>query len=319
MVEGKSDIMITEYLSKENKIDPFPYFEKGVSDTKVSFEFFPAHKIDQEDTLWSEIKELEVLQPQFVSITFGAGGSTRETTFEWVKRVHNETNLNVAAHLTSICLSRDDCLSLAQQYWDMGVKRIVALRGDRPRSFEGELPKDAFQNAAELVTALKEIGDFDISVAAYPEKHPDARNLEEDIDFLKRKIDCGATRAITQFFFDTNYYLEFLNQVHKKNINIPIIPGILPINNPKSIFSFAEKCGSKIPQWLRDLFDDYDENAKERNKLIAATVAAEQCRLLQANGINQFHFYTLNQSDLVYSVCRLLGLSPKEKLISQAS
>jgi methylenetetrahydrofolate reductase (NADPH) len=272
---------------------------------KVSFEFFPPKNDAMDQTLWSSIKSLAPLQPEFVSVTYGAGGSTRERTHNTISRILKETDLKPASHLTCIGASKDEIKEIAQQYWDMGVKHIVALRGDLPEGYVH--PQDSYNYGYELVGALKKVADFEISVAAYPEKHPEAKSFADDIDNLKRKIDNGATRAITQYFFDCDHYFEFLNKLEQANIKIPIVPGILPITNFAQTVKFSKACDTSIPQWLYELFADLDVNSPSK-ALLSAYVAIEQCRILSSNGINQFHFYTLNRADLTLAICHILGI-----------
>ncbi len=277
-------------------------------DINVSFEFFPPKTEEMEEKLFKSIKSLEPLNPKFVSVTYGAGGSTRERTHQTIRRILKETNLSPASHLTCIGASKSEVKKIAQDYWDIGVKHIVALRGDMPASSSNyQLRPDGYQYADELVAGLKEVANFEISVAGYPEKHPEAKSLDEDIGYLKRKVDAGASQIITQFFFDTDSYLEFVDKCRTKGINVPIIPGILPVSNVKQIKHFAKMCGTKIPKWMSDLFNNLDNHENTR-KTIAAVVAIEMCRILHNQGVNDFHFYTLNRSDLTKAVCHVLGV-----------
>lgn len=273
----------------------------------VSFEFFPPKNEAAKEQLWATIRALEHLGPRFVSVTYGAGGTTRETTFETVTSLKRETRLSAAAHLTCVGHSKAELQKIAEEYWQNGIRHIVALRGDIP---EGHAQSGDFAFAADLVAFLKKIAPFEISVAAYPEKHPQAASPKADIDNLKRKIDAGADRAITQYFFNTPLYLEFLNRAHQANIQVPIVPGILPVSNFAQIVKFSAMCGTTIPKWMQDLFDGLDDHPDTR-KLIAAMVATEQCRALAHEGINEFHFYTLNRADLTLGICMRLGLKPK--------
>lgn len=280
----------------------------SVTPPRVSFEFFPPKTPDMEEKLWQSVSKLAPLNPQFVSVTYGAGGSTRERTHSTVKRILNDTDLKPAAHLTCVGASRDEMDEIARHYWDTGVRHIVALRGDAPENSGSYIPHpDGYAYASDLVKGLRNIADFEISVAAYPEKHPEAPDWQTDMDSLKRKIDNGANRAITQYFFDTNVYLEFLERAAKNHINVPIIPGILPVTNFKQLVAFSGRCGTSIPAWMEHLFDGLDDDPQTR-QLVAAIVAVEQCRSLRQAGIDEFHFYTLNRSDLTQAICHILGI-----------
>ncbi|MEE8352802.1 MAG: methylenetetrahydrofolate reductase [Rhodospirillales bacterium] len=281
-------------------------------DVRVSFEFFPPNTEKATETLWSSIQRLAPLRPSYVSVTYGAGGSTRERTHATVYRIRQETDMEPAAHLTCVGATRDEIDEIAKGYWDAGVKHIVALRGDAPESpGQGQdhyLPHPGgYAYASDLVAGLKKVADFEISVGAYPETHPEATNPDADIDNLKRKLDAGASRAITQFFFDTDVYLRFLDKARAVGITAPIIPGILPVSNFASIANFSAKSGTTIPEWMADLFTGLDDDPETR-KLVAASVSAEQCRALHAQGVNEFHFYTMNRADLVYAICHILGV-----------
>jgi methylenetetrahydrofolate reductase (NADPH) len=276
---------------------------------KVSFEFFPPKTPEMETTLWASIQRLASLNPQFVSVTYGAGGSTRERTHATVSRLVQETHLKPAAHLTCVAATKEDVNEVVRSYWDAGVRHIVALRGD-PVSGIGtayEPHAGGFQQTCDLVAGIKAIGDFEVSVSAYPEKHPEAASLDADIDVLKAKVDCGADRAITQFFFDNDHYFRYLDRVRARGIDIPIVPGIVPVQNFKQTANFASKTGASVPDWLAARFEGL-ENDVETRKLVAAAVAAEQVIDLVDRGVNEFHFYTMNRADLVYAICRLLGL-----------
>ncbi|MCK5575907.1 MAG: methylenetetrahydrofolate reductase [NAD(P)H], partial [Sphingomonadales bacterium] len=255
---------------------------------------------------------LAPLNPSYVSVTYGAGGTTRERAHNTVSRLRNETALEPAAHLTCVSATRDEVDAVARQYWDAGVHHIVALRGDPPKgASQYESHPDGYAFAADLVTGLKKVADFEISVAAYPEAHPEAFSSESDLDNLKRKIDAGATQAITQFFFSIDTYLSFLERARAAGITVPIIPGILPVTNFKRVAEFSKRCGAEIPSWMADLFNGLDDEPETR-KLVAASLAAEQCRALNANGINQFHFYTMNRADLCFAICHMLGVRPRQ-------
>jgi len=281
----------------------------------VSFEFFPPANEKMEKTLWASIRRLEPLAPVYVSITYGAGGTTRERTHATVGRILDETTLQPAAHLTCVGATRDQVNDIARRYWQQGVRHIVALRGDAPAGEEknkgGYQPyPGGYAYASDLVAGLKKVADFRISVAAYPETHPEAVSPEADLDNLKRKIDAGATQAISQFFFDNAVFFRFMDRVRAAGITVPVVPGILPVTNFARVVQFCGDCGTSIPPWMGDLFDGLDEDPETR-KMVAATVAAEQCRMLHANGVNDFHFYTLNRADLTYAICRILGVRPK--------
>jgi len=277
----------------------------------VSFEFFPPKTPEMEETLWRSIRRLEPLRPQFVSVTYGAGGSTRERTHATVKRIAQETSLIPAAHLTCVGASRAEVDSVIDAYQDAGIRHIVALRGDMPDLAHAYAPHEAgYQSTPELVAAIRRRGDFDVSVGTYPEKHPDSASLDADIELLKRKVDAGASRAITQFVFDTEKHVRFLERVRKAGIEVPLIPGIMPTTNFKGVKRMSERCGASVPQWLADYYVGLDEDIETR-KLIAAQVAAEQVNRLRAYGFEHFHFYTLNQADLTFAICRVLGLHPR--------
>ncbi len=285
----------------------------GGSPMKVSFEFFPPKTEEMELTLWSSIERLAPLAPNFVSVTYGAAGSTRERTHATVSRLINETPLKPAAHLTCVAATKDEVMEVVHAYRDVGVRHIVALRGD-PVGGLGtayEAHPQGFQNTADLVSAIKKAGDFEVSVSAYPEKHPEAATLDADIDVLQAKVDAGADRAITQFFFDNEVYLRFLDRVRARGITIPIVPGILPVQNFKQTASFATRAGASIPEWLASRFEGLEDDAKIRS-LIAAASTAEQVLDLVDRGINEFHFYTMNRADLVYAICHLLGLRAQQ-------
>lgn len=279
-------------------------------DARVSFEFFPPKTEKLEQNLWTAIERLAPVKPSFVSVTYGAGGTTRERTHATVARIKRETDMEPAAHLTCVGATRGEVDEIAKGYWNEGVRHIVALRGDPP---EGKSVYEPFPGgyayASNLVEGLKKTADFEISVAAYPEVHPEAKSAADDIDNLKRKVDAGATRAITQFFFDNDAFLRFLDKTAKAGINIPIVPGILPVTNFARVQEFATATGASIPKWMTELFDGLDEDPETR-KLVAATVAAEQCRALYASGVHDFHFYTLNRADLTYAICHILGVRP---------
>jgi methylenetetrahydrofolate reductase (NADPH) len=277
----------------------------------VSFEFFPPKTAEMEQKLWEAVNRLAPLQPNFVSVTYGAGGSTRERTHATVKRILAETRLTPAAHLTCVAATSADVDAVIGAYVQAGVRHIVALRGD-PSGGAGERyapHPGGYRNASDLVAGIKRIADVEVSVSAYPEKHPDSDSVVADIDMLKAKVDAGATRAITQFFFENSLYFRYLDRVRASGIHIPIVPGILPVQNFKTTRSFAARCGASVPAWLAERFDGLDDDTATR-KLIAAAVAAEQVLDLVDNGVTDFHFYTMNRADLVYAICHLLGLRP---------
>jgi methylenetetrahydrofolate reductase (NADPH) len=284
----------------------------GARRIRVSFEFFPPKTAEMEGTLWDAIGRLGALCPAFVSVTYGAGGSTRERTHATVKRILNETKLVPAAHLTCVAAARDEIDQVVREYYTAGVRHIVALRGDPPGGVgERYAPHPrGYRNAADLVAGIRRIGDVEVSVAAYPEKHPDSPSVEADLDMLKAKIDGGAARAITQFFFDNDHYFRYLDRVQALGLSIPVVPGILPVLNFKQARGFAERCGASVPKWLADRFDGLDQDPATR-KLIAAAVAAEQVLDLVDRGVRDFHFYTMNRADLVFAICHLLGLRPQ--------
>ena len=275
----------------------------------VSFEFFPPRSAPASSQLWATITALEPLEPHFVSVTYGAGGTTREQTVATVLRIHTTTRLNAAAHLTCVAASRHEIDQLLRTYWEAGIRRIVALRGDPPGGGAYAPHPEGYRDAAALVAGIRAIGDFEISVAAYPEIHPAARDAESDLDNLKRKLDAGANRAITQYFFDTAVYLRFVERARKAGITAPIVPGIMPVTNFVQLVRFSKMCGTAVPPWLAELFEGLDEDPDTR-KLVAAMVATEQCRALAAAGVDSFHFYTLNRADLILGICRRLGLKP---------
>ena len=278
----------------------------------VSFEFFPPNSEKMETTLWDSIGRLAELEPRFVSVTYGADGSTRERTHAAIARLVAETNLTPAPHLTCIGATRGEIDDIAREYWDMGVRHLVALRGDAPKDCVGYEPAaDGYAYASDLVAGLRKIADFDISVAAYPEVHPEAPDPNFDLDNLKRKLDAGATRAITQFFFDTDVYLAFRDRCAAVGIESSIVPGILPITRFPQLERFASMCGASVPDWLRDRFAGLEDDVETR-QMIAASVAIEQARILEKEGIDEFHFYTLNRSELTYAICHALGVRPKQ-------
>jgi len=276
---------------------------------RVSFEFSPPKTPQAEESLWAAIRRLEPLNPSFVSVTYGAGGSTRERTHRTVKRMLDETTLKPAAHLTCVGASRAEVDEVVRDYWESGIRHIVALRGDPPGAIGGayEPRADGYLNATELTAGILKVAPFEVSVSLYPQVHPESPGIDHDIDVLKAKVDAGATRAITQFFFDTDVFLRFMDRVRKAGVTIPISPGIMPVSNFKGLQRMAEPCGIPLPGWLGGLFDGLDDDPDTR-RLIAGSVAAEMCAKLAEEGFSDFHFYTLNRADLVYAICRVLGV-----------
>ena len=289
-----------------------PLFAAPRGGLSVSFEFFPPKTEKMEEQLWKAVLELAPLAPSFVSVTYGAGGSTRERTHATVERIIRETDLVPAAHLTCVAASKGEIAEVAGQYWNAGVRHIVALRGDPPPADAGRFTPhpDGYANAAELVAGLRSLHDFEISVAAYPEVHPEATGAAADLDNLKRKIDAGASRAITQFFFSSDVYFRFLDKALAAGITAPIVPGIMPVTSFAAIRRMS--ANTTIPAWMERMFDTLDARPGVR-ELVAATVAAEFCRRLYDGGVRDFHFYTLNRAEQTYAICHLLGLRPKEK------
>jgi len=278
---------------------------------QVSFEFFPPNGPTTEQGFWAALARLAPLDPTFVSVTYGAGGSTGGRSLHTVTRIRHNTNLEPAAHLTCVGADRARIDHVARTFWNHGIRHIVALRGDPPRGQDHYTPHEGgYAYASDLIEGLKKVADFRISVAAYPETHPEAASPEADLDNLKRKVDAGADQAITQYFFDVDIYLRYLERVRAAGITIPIIPGILPVTNFKQVARFSKMCGTAVPNWLADLFDGLDGDAETR-RLVAAGVAAEQCRILNANGVDQFHFYTMNRAELCFAICHMLGVRPE--------
>jgi methylenetetrahydrofolate reductase (NADPH) len=285
------------------------------SDIRVSFEFFPPKTVAMEAMLWESINRLAPLGPSFMSVTYGAGGSTRERTHATVARLAKEGVVKPAAHLTCVDAARSEIDAIVQGYWEAGVRHIVALRGDPQEGLGAKFcphPK-GYESSCALIAGIKRIADFEISVSAYPERHPESLSLDADIDFLRAKVDAGANRAITQFFFENEIYLNYLENLRARGIDIPIVPGIMPMQNFKQTAGFAKKAGASVPQWLADRFEGLDDDPQTR-RLVAATVAAEQVLGLVDHGVRDFHFYTNNRADLVYAICHLLGLRPKLEL-----
>lgn len=271
----------------------------------VSFEFFPPNSAEMETTLWNSIKRLEVLEPKFVSVTYGAASSTRERTHRIISKIQTETNLVPVPHLTCIGVSENELVTIAEKYWQSGIRHIVALRGDLPESDKASEKPNIY--AVDLVKLLKSVADFEISVAAYPEVHPEAPNAQFDLINLKRKVDAGATRAISQFFFDTETYLRYRDRCLASGIDVEIVPGILPVTNFKQLLKFSSMTNVNVPRWMHSLYQGLDDDPMTRN-LIAANVAIEQVKVLAKEGVRDFHFYTLNRSDLTYAICHSLGV-----------
>lgn len=276
---------------------------------QVSFEFFPPKTAEMERTLWASVERLAPLRPSFVSVTYGAGGSTRERTHRTVEKILAETDLSPAAHLTCVAATREEIDGVVHDYHAAGVRHIVALRGD-PMEGIGSAYRPhpgGYAQTCDLVAGIRRIGDFEVSVSAYPERHPESASLEADLDALKGKVDAGATRAISQFFFDNDVFLQYLDRARARGIQIPIVPGILPVQNFKQAKSFAERAGATVPEWLGARFEGLEHDVDTR-KMVAAAVAAEQVLDLVDRGVNEFHFYTMNRADLVFAICHMLGL-----------
>jgi methylenetetrahydrofolate reductase (NADPH) len=276
---------------------------------QVSFEFFPPKSAEMEAQLWASIRRLEPLQPKFVSVTYGAGGSTRDRTHHTVKRILDETKLEPAAHLTCVGASKAEVDAVIHDYWNAGVRHIVALRGDMPNGEPYRAHSDGHQKTAELVAAIRAIAPFEVSVSAYPERHPDSPSFQRDIDILKAKIDAGATRAITQVAFESEMFVRLRDRLHDANVNIPLVPGLMPTTNFTGVVRMMKRCGTTIPVWLASLYEGLEHDHDSR-VLIASAVMVDQVRLLSNEGFDQFHFYTLNQAELTYAVCRILGIKP---------
>ena len=287
--------------------------QRALKSPAISFEFFPPKTEEMEKSLWETIKRLAPLAPNFVSVTYGAGGSTRERTHSTIARILGETSLLPAAHLTCVGASRGEIDDIVGRYHDIGVRHIVALRGDPPGGIGTPYAThpDGYQTSAELIAGIKrQHGDIEVSVSAYPEKHPESPDIDSDIDMLKAKVDAGATRAITQVFFDNDLYHRYLDRVRARGIDIPIVPGIMPMHNFKQARNFVTRAGTTVPDWLAEKFEGLDDDAETR-KLVAATVAAGQVQKLAKHGVDTFHFYTMNRADLVFAISHLLGIRPK--------
>ena len=290
---------------------PPAQFSLPRSDLALSFEFFPPATEQLADNLWRAVERLAPLAPRFVSVTYGAGGSTRERTHTTVVRMLRETELTPAAHLTCVAAQRGEVDEVVRRYWDAGVRHIVALRGDAPDGASKFTPHpEGYRNAAELVAGIRRLYDFEISVAAYPEVHPDAVSAQADLDNLKRKVDAGASRVITQFFFEPDTFLRFRDRVAAAAVDVPIVPGILPVTNFARVEQFAARCGASLPAWMASVFDGLDD-APDIRQLVAATVTAELATRLVDQGVTEFHFYTLNRAELTLALCHMLGIRPK--------
>lgn len=288
-----------------------PLFSGLPGDIDVSFEFFPPKSDKMGETLWRSVETLKPLGPRFASVTYGAGGSTRARTHEQVVRIQKEAGIPAAAHLTCVQATREEVDEVARHYWEEGIRHIVALRGDPPDGAPHYTPHpDGYANAAELIAGLKEVADFEISVAAYPEVHPDSPDAQADIANLKAKFDAGASRAITQFFFDPECFFRFRDEAAAAGIDGEIVPGIMPVLSFAAVQRMSGLCGTAIPGWMEGLFEGLDDHPEAR-QLVSATVAAELCRRLYAGGVRKFHFYTLNRAELSYAICHMLGLRPK--------
>ena len=297
--------------SEARRAHASPLFAGLPGDIGVSFEFFPPKTEKMEETLWDSIMTLAPLAPRFVSVTYGAGGTTRERTHNTVARIVRETGIPAAAHLTCVDATKDEIAEIADAYWQAGVRHIVALRGDPPGGATRFEPHpEGYANAVELVAGLRELHPFELSVSAYPETHPDAASPAADLDNLKRKLDAGASRAITQFFFEPDTFFRFQDACLAAGIDAEIVPGIMPVTNFAAIQRMSGMTGTAVPDWLGHLFEGLDEKPAAR-QLVAATVAAEFCRRLYAGGVRNFHFYTLNRAELSYAICHLLGLRPE--------
>ncbi|MDX5984309.1 methylenetetrahydrofolate reductase [NAD(P)H] [Sphingomonas echinoides] len=295
-----------------------PLFADLAGDAAVSFEFFPPKTEKMEEALWETVRTLEPFAPSFVSVTYGAGGTTRDRTHATVARIQRETSMGAAAHLTCVEASRAEIDEIAEQYWAAGVRHIVALRGDAPGA-GGFVPHpEGYTNAADLVAGLKRLHPFEISVAAYPECHPDSRDQADDLDNLKRKLDAGATRGITQFFFEPETFFRFRDRAAAAGISAEMVPGIMPVTNFQSIVRMSAMCGTVVPPWMGRLFEGLDDHPASR-QLIAATLAAELCRKLYAGDVRHFHFYTLNRAELSFAICHLLGLRAKAVATAEAA
>jgi methylenetetrahydrofolate reductase (NADPH) len=312
-------ILSLDQMAESRRALATPLFAGLSGDAEISFEFFPPKTEKMEEQLWDSIVTLEPLAPRFVSVTYGAGGSTRERTHNTVARIAKETSIPAAAHLTCVDATRAEIDEIADAYWAAGVRHIVALRGDPPNAGGAFEPHpEGYASAAELVEGLRQRHPFEISVSAYPEVHPEAASAKADIDFLKRKLDAGASRAITQFFFEPETFFRYRDAVVASGVEPEIVPGIMPVSNFAAIQRMSKMTGTAVPEWMAHLFEGLDEHPSAR-QLVAATIAAEMCRRLYAGGVRQFHFYTLNRAELSYAICHLLGKRPVESAKEQAA
>ena len=312
-------ILSLDQMAESRRALATPLFAGISGDAEISFEFFPPKTEKMEEQLWESVQTLEPLGPRFVSVTYGAGGSTRERTHNTVARIAKETAIPAAAHLTCVEASKAEIADVAHAYWEAGVRHIVALRGDPPTAGGAFEPHpDGYASAADLVEGLRKLHPFEISVSAYPETHPEAVSASTDIDFLKRKMDAGASRAITQFFFEPETFFRFRDACAAQGVEAEIVPGIMPVSNFAAIQRMSKMTGTAVPEWMAHLFDGLDDHPAAR-QLVAATIAAEMCRRLYAGGVRQFHFYTLNRSELSYAICHLLGKRPITAAQEQAA
>jgi methylenetetrahydrofolate reductase (NADPH) len=312
-------ILSLDQMHESRRALDTPLFAGLSGDAEISFEFFPPKTEKMEEQLWDSVVTLEPLAPRFVSVTYGAGGSTRERTHNTVARIARETNIPAAAHLTCVESTRDEIAEIAHAYWEAGVRHIVALRGDPPNAGGQFVPHPhGYASAADLVEGLRKLHPFEISVSAYPETHPEALSATKDIDFLKRKFDAGASRAITQFFFEPETFFRFRDAVAAAGVDAEIVPGIMPVTNFAAIQRMSGMTGTAIPGWMAHLFEGLDDHPPAR-QLVASTIAAEMCRRLYAGGVRNFHFYTLNRAELSYAICHLLGKRPVSQQKVQAA
>jgi len=298
----------------QDELDRYPerrvaWLAESLPPPRISFEFFPPKTAETENRFWQAVERLKMLDPDYVSVTCGAGGNPAEGTAPLVKRLKQDVDLEAAAHLTCAVAPKPLIEEIARRYWEDGVRKIVALRGDRPKEGDRQPTENHFDYASDLVAALKKVADFDVAVAGYPETHPEASSPELDLDNLKRKVDAGASRVITQYCFDTDAVLRFRDAMIARNIDVPIAVGLLPVHNFKQTQRFSDMCGARVPGWLGALYEGLDDDPDQRG-LIGASVAAEQARRLVVEGINELHFYTLNRANLTIATCRLLGLKP---------
>lgn len=307
----RRELSDSEYAARARMILPMAD-EAALGDIGVSFEFFPPKTESMEKSLWEAVDCLAPLAPRFVSVTYGAGGSTRERTHDIVTRIQQKTGIRAAAHLTCVGATRDQIDAIARRYWEAGIRHVVALRGDPPEGASRYEPTPGgYPYADALVEGLKKVADFEISVAGYPEQHPESPTLASDLEHLKRKVDKGASRIITQFFMEPADFLRFRDRALDGGISVPVVPGILPITNFKKTVDFARRCGARVPEWMVKMFEGADDYPETR-QLVAATVAAEQCRVLCAEGVRDFHFYTLNRAELSFAICHMLGLRARK-------